>query len=98
MRGGAQCTGSRNMEYNPRHAKHIFYKMAPAAGLPRACLLQLYTDGSTITEGTVGNSLRGKETTKSAGDIVSTDDGDTLYGIYRNQGTLYSLQAHFIPH
>ena len=38
---------------------------------------QLYTDGSTITEGKIGEFLRGKETTRSTGAIVGTDDGDT---------------------
>ena len=39
---------------------------------------QLYTDGSTIPEGTLGDFLKGKETrTKSTGAIVDADDGDT---------------------
>ena len=38
---------------------------------------QLYTDGSTITEGSIGDFLRGTETTRSTGAVVGTDDGDT---------------------
>ena len=36
---------------------------------------QLYTDGSTILEGMVGDFLKGTETTTGA--IVGTGDGDT---------------------
>ena len=40
---------------------------------------QLYTDGSSIPEGnvTLGDFHREKETTRSTGGIVGTDDGDT---------------------
>ena len=34
---------------------------------------RLYTDGSTIKEGTVGDFLKGKETTRSTGAIVGGD-------------------------
>ena len=54
---------------------------------------QLYTDGSTITEGTIGDFLRGKETTRSTGAIVGTDDGDTY-----NATRLDFVTSKFTPY
>ena len=74
-------TWSKIIRITPRTMDTIYTRWSPLQACPELHMVfeeaQLYTDGSTITEGTLGDFLRGKETTRSTGAIVGTDDGDT---------------------
>ena len=74
-------TWSKIIRITPRTMDTIYTRWSPLLACPELHMVfeeaQLYTDGSTITEGTIGGFLRGKETTRSTGAIVGTDDGDT---------------------
>ena len=68
----------------PRTRNSVFKRWSPLEACPELLIpvvfaeAQLYMDGSTIKEGTVGDFLKGKET-KSSGAIVGTNDGDTYF-------------------
>ena len=78
-------TWSKIIRITPRTMDTTYTRWSPLQACPELHMVfeeaQLYTDGSTVTEGTIGDFLRGKETTKSTGAIVGTDDGDTFNAI-----------------
>lgn len=50
--------------HHPLHHEHCLHEMAPLQACPELHMVfeeaQLYTDGSTITEGMIGDFLRGR--------------------------------------
>ena len=74
-------TWSKIIRITPRTMDTVYTRWSPLHACPELHMVfveaQLYTDGSTITEGMIGDFLRGKETTRSTGAIVGTDDGGT---------------------
>ena len=90
-------TWSKIIRITPRMMDTVYTRWSPLQACPELHMVfeeaQLYTDGSTITEGSIGDFLRGKETTRSTGAVVSPDDGDS-YAATR----LRILQAHPLPY
>ena len=73
---------SKIIRITSRTINTAFTRWSPLQACPKLHMVfgeaKLYTDGSTTTdtEGTVGDFLRGKETTRSTGAIMGANDGD----------------------